>query len=267
MARLKPAKFDEHLTLVEHLDELRTRLIVSGAVLAVAIGLCFWQNNLLLELANRPLPTDQVPVTLSPTEPLMTTLTVSATAGLLLALPVILYQVYAFVLPALSPAERRTILPFVAAVPFLFIAGVVFAYLVLMPVAVSFLLSFNEAQFGIEVRARDYYSFLTISLLAIGLVFQIPVAVLALARLGIVSAEQLARNRRYAVLAIAVLAALVTSPDPMTMLMVLGPVYLLFEGSILLARWFGRPREAFYDDISEPESPDRGRPERGRAEA
>jgi sec-independent protein translocase protein TatC len=245
VARLKPAQFDDRLTVVEHLDELRSRIIVCVAALVVAVGLCFWQNNHLLELANWPLPDGTVPVTLAPTEPLMTTLTVSATAGLLLALPVIIYQVLAFVLPALSPAERRTVMPFVVAIPFLFMAGVAFAYYVLMPVAVNFLLTFNETQFGIEVRARDYYSFLTISLLAIGLLFQIPTVTLALARLGIVTPDQLGRSRRYAVLAIAIVAAMVTSPDPMTMILALVPVYMLYEGSIQLARWFGRPREAF----------------------
>jgi len=249
VARLKPAQFDERLTLVEHLDELRTRIIICVAALVVAIAVCFWQNNFLLELANRPLPDGRIPITLSPTEPLMTTLIVSATAGLLIALPVILYQAFAFILPALSPLERRTVMPFVIAIPVLFIGGVVFAYVVLMPVAVDFLLSFNESQFGIEVRARDYYSFLTLSLLAIGLLFQIPVVTLALTRLGIVTPNQLARNRGYAILAIAILAAMVTSPDPMTMILTMVPVYLLYEGSIQLARWFGRPRAAFDDDV------------------
>ena len=266
MARLKPAQFDERLTLVEHLDELRTRIIICVAALVVATAVCFWQNNFLLELANRPLPDDRIPITLSPTEPLMTTLIVSATAGLLIALPVILYQAFAFILPALSPLERRTVMPFVIAIPVLFIGGVVFAYIVLMPVAVNFLLSFNESQFGIEVRARDYYSFLTLSLLAIGLLFQIPVVMLVLTRLGIVTPDQLAANRRYAVLAIAIISAVVTSPDPMTMLLTMLPVYLLYEGSIQLARWFGRPREAF-DDEAEMLPAERPAPGGGGAEA
>jgi sec-independent protein translocase protein TatC len=178
----------------------------------------------------------------------MTTLTVSATAGLMLALPVLLYQAYAFILPAFSPNERRAVLPLVLSVPFLFIAGVLFAYFVLMPVAINFLLTFNAQDFSIEVRARDYYGFLTLSLLAIGLLFQIPVAVLALARLGIVTPESLAGNRRYAVLAIAVVAMLVTSPDPATMILAMVPVYGLFEASILLARRFGHPPGELADD-------------------
>ncbi|HZK50923.1 MAG TPA: twin-arginine translocase subunit TatC [Actinomycetota bacterium] len=145
MARHRAVQFDEHLTLVEHLDELRTRLVVSIAMLLVASALCFWQNDLVLEIANRPLPGDLVPITFGVTEPFMTTLTLSIYGGILLAMPVILYQAYAYVLPAFSPKERRVILPFLLMVPFLFIAGVVFAYFVVIPAATKFLLNFNAA--------------------------------------------------------------------------------------------------------------------------
>jgi sec-independent protein translocase protein TatC len=243
MARLKPAQFDEHLTLVEHLDELRSRIIVSGAVLLVAVALCFWQNALLLDIANRPLPGDRVPITFGVTEPFITTVTLSVYAGLLLAMPVILYQLYAYVLPAFSPHERRVVLPFMLMVPFLFIGGVVFAYFVVVPAATSFLLNFNADEFNIEVRAREYYSFFALTLISVGVLFQIPVGVLAVTRLGIVTPETLARNRRYAVLAIAVVAMLLPGTDPVTMLVSMLPLLLLFEFSLILARIFGRPRE------------------------
>jgi len=243
MARLKPAQFDEHLTLVEHLDELRSRIIVSGAVLLVAVGLCFWQNALLLDIANGPLPGDRVPITFGVTEPFITTVTLSVYAGLLLAMPVILYQLYAYVLPAFSPHERRVVLPFMLMVPFLFIGGVVFAYFVVVPAATSFLLNFNADEFNIEVRAREYYSFFALTLISVGVLFQIPVGVLAVTRLGIVTPETLARNRRYAVLAIAVVAMLLPGTDPVTMLVSMLPLLLLFEFSLILARIFGRPRE------------------------
>ena len=243
MARLKPARFDEHLTLVEHLDELRSRIIVCGAVLLVAVALCFWQNALLLDIANAPLPGDRVPITFGVTEPFITTLTLSIYAGLLLAMPVILYQAYAYVLPAFSPHERRVVLPFMLMVPFLFIGGVVFAYFVVVPAATSFLLNFNADEFNIEVRAREYYSFFALTLISVGVLFQIPVGVLAVTRLGIVTPEALARNRRYAVLAIAVVAMLLPGTDPVTMLVSMLPLLILFELSLVLARLFGRPRE------------------------
>lgn len=241
MARYRAVKFDEHLTLVEHLDELRTRIIVSIAALVVASSLCFWQNDALLDIANKPLPGDLVPITFGVTEPFMTTVTLSVYGGILLSLPVILYQAYAYVLPAFSARERRVALPFLLMVPFLFVAGVVFAYFAVIPAATKFLLNFNAAEFNIEVRAREYYSFFALTCIAVGVLFQIPIGVLAVTRLGITTPERLARNRRYAVLIIAVVAMLLPGTDPVTMLISMLPLVLLFELSLLLARAFGRP--------------------------
>ncbi len=241
MARLRTARFDERLTLVEHLDELRTRIIVCAAVLLVAIGLCFWQNHLLLDLMNNPLPPGKVPITLSPTEPFITTLKISAYAGIILALPVLLYQLYAFLLPALSPAEKRVIVPFLLLVPVLFVGGVVFGYFVVLPAAIKFLLNFNDAQFRIQVRASEYYGFATLTLLAMGLVFQVPMAILAVTRLGIISIDQLRKNRRYAYLGLAIVAMLLPGTDPITMMVELIPLLILYELSIVLARVFGNP--------------------------
>jgi sec-independent protein translocase protein TatC len=241
--RFRSVSFDERLTLVEHLDELRTRIIVSVAALAVATGLCFWQNHLLLEIANEPLPGDRIPITFGVTEPFLTTVTLAVYGGILLALPVILYQAYAYILPALTPGEKRVVLPFLLMVPVLFIGGVVFAYFVVLPAATSFLLNFNADEFNIEVRAREYYSFFALALIAVGILFQIPVGVLAVTRLGITTPERLAHNRRYAILVIAVLAMLLPGTDPVTMLISMVPLVLLFELSIVLARIFGRPPE------------------------
>jgi sec-independent protein translocase protein TatC len=247
VARRKRASFDDRLTLVEHLDELRTRLIVSGVVLLLAVIACFVFNHQLLEIANKPLPRDLEPVTLNPTEPFFTTLKLSFYAGILIALPFILYQIYAFVLPAFSPAEKKVVLPMLVMVPFLFIAGVVFAYFVVMPPALKFLLNFNEDQFNVQIRGSEYYGFFVTTLLGVGLLFQIPVGILAITRLGIVTPEQLGKNRRYAILIIAVIAMLLPGTDPITMLISMAPLYLLFELSLLLARWFGRPQD---DDVS-----------------
>lgn len=241
MARLKPATFDERMTLVEHLDELRSRIVVSIAVLVLAVALCFWQDELLLEIANRPLPAGFEPLTFSPTEPFFTTVRLAFYGGLLLALPVLLYQLYAFVLPAFAPHERRLVLPFLMTVPFLFVAGAAFAYFVVMPAALKFLLGFNAESFAIEIRANEYYGFFVLTLISVGILFQIPIGVLAVCRLGIVTPERLARNRRYAVLVIAIAAMLLPGTDPVTMLLAMLPLYLLFELSLLMARAFGRP--------------------------
>jgi sec-independent protein translocase protein TatC len=243
--RVRAVSHDDRLTPVEHLDELRARIVVCLATLAVALGLCFWQNHLLLEFASNPLPSGHERLlTFGVTEPLMTTLTVATYGALLLSLPVVLYQVYAYVLPAFSAAERRVALPLLLLAPLLFLAGVAFAYFVVMPAAVRFLLDFNDTQFNVQVRARDYYSFFATTLLACGLVFQLPLAVIAVTRLGIVSVEQLRANRRYAYLGIAVVAAALPGVDPISMLIEMVPLLALYELSILLARALGSPGAA-----------------------
>ena len=246
MARLKAKRTGpaDELSVVEHLDELRTRIIVCASVLVVAVGLCFWQNHLLLAVANAPLPGDREPITLGVTEPFFTTVKLSLYAGVLLALPVILYQAYSFILPAFKPGERRVVLPLLLAVPVLFIAGAVFAYLVVMPAALDFLLSFNADQFNIELRGSEYYGFFVLTLISVGVLFQIPVGTLAVTRLAIVTPEQLAANRRHAVLVIAIAAMLLPGTDPVTMLISMAPLYALFEASLLLSRRFGRPPES-----------------------
>lgn len=325
MARLRPIGHEDRLSIVEHLDELRVRLVISLVALVAAFALCMWQNDRLLDVVNRPLertasstsegsaqgrleqtaqfqrlmrealiaqraalvrlarspsdlspadraalaraaraqqraiaalprdPPDRQPVTLGVGEPFVTTVTVAAWAAILLVLPLILYQAYAFVLPAFTAREKRIALPLMAMVPFLFIAGVVFGYFVVLPPAIDFLQNFNDESFDILVQARDYYRFVVLALMAMGVLFQIPVGVLALTRLGAVTPEQLAANRRYAILAIAVLAMLLPGTDPVTMLIAMVPLVLLFEASILLARALGRPpeREDAEDDPAE----------------
>ena len=241
MAKFKPVSHDDRLSVVEHLDELRSRIMVSLAALVVAFAFCSWQNHAILRIVNHPLPNGQEPITLGPTEPFLTTITLSLYAALLLALPVILYQLYAFVLPAFSPREKRVALPLLLLVPVLFIAGVLFAYFVVLQPALDFLLGFNADEFNIQLRARDYYSFVSLLMVAMGLLFQVPVGILALTRLGIVTVRQLRKNRRYAVLVMAILAALLPTIDPVTMLIEMVPLLALYEVSILLAAAFGRP--------------------------
>jgi len=258
VARLRAAKFDEQMTLVEHLDELRNRIIVSAAVLVVACGLCFWQSDVLLDVANKPLPASinghpLKPITFGVAEPFMSTLKISIYAGIVIALPVLLYQLYAFFLPALKPTEKRTVLPFLFLVPALFIGGVVFGYFVVAPGATKFLLNFNQDQFNIQVRAQDYYGFLITILLAMGFVFQIPMGIVAVTRLGIATPKQIAKNRRYAYLVLAVIAMLLPGTDPVTMLIELAPLLLLFEFSLILARILGTPSERA--GTPEPEPP------------
>ncbi|HEY8865768.1 MAG TPA: twin-arginine translocase subunit TatC [Solirubrobacteraceae bacterium] len=308
---IRPIGHEDRLSLVEHLDELRSRLMISGAVLVVAFGFAVWQNHRLLDIVNKPLakttapgskgssakldatarsqiatrralesggiafralaksgavrsPADRAalraalasyaaavrglpkkepgrqPVTLGVGEPLSTTLTVSLYFALLISLPLILYQLYAFVLPAFSPAEQRVAIPLMAMVPVLFIAGVLFGYFVVLPPAIKFLQNFNSNSFDVLVQAKPYYSFVTLTLLSLGILFQIPVGILGLTRVGIVSVKQLRANRRYAIVIIAVVAMLLPGTDPVTTLIEMVPLLVLYELSILMASFFDR---------------------------
>ena len=230
--RLKAVSHEDRLTLVEHLDELRNRLLVALAVFVVALAFCLWQSHMLLEAASAPLPSDHERLlTLGVTEPFVTTLMVAIYGALILSLPILLIA------------------------PLLFLAGVVFAYFIVMPAAVDFLLGFNDSQFNVQVRARDYYGFFAMTLLAGGVVFQLPLAILAVTRLGIVSVAQLTANRRYAYLAIAALAAMLPGVDPISMLIEMVPLLILYELSILLARAFGTPKAS--GGIAKPSTQER----------
>jgi sec-independent protein translocase protein TatC len=240
--RVRAVSHEDRLSLVEHLDELRSRLIVCIAVFVVALAFCFWQNELLLEIASGPLPANHKQLTtFSVTEPFTTTLTVTVYGALVISLPVLLFQIYAYILPAFSTAEKRVVLPILLLFPVLFLAGLAFSYFVVMPAAVSFLLNFNDSQLNIQLRAREYYSFFSMTELAGAIVFQLPLAILAVTRLGIVTPQQLSKNRRYAYLVIAIVAAALPGVDPISMLIEMVPLLVLFELSILLARVFGRP--------------------------
>ena len=211
----------------------------------MAFAFAAWQNERILAVVNRPLPSNiPEPITFGVTEAFTTTVTNSAYAAILIALPVILYELYAFLLPAFSPRERRIATPMLLLVPLLFIAGVLFCYFVVLPPAIKFLLNFNADQFNTQVRARDYYSFVTLTMAAMGIGFQLPVGIVVAVRAGLTTPQKLRKNRRYAFLACAVVAALLPTIDPVTMLLETAPLYALFELSILLTGFVGSPSPA-----------------------
>jgi sec-independent protein translocase protein TatC len=187
-------------------------------------------------------PQGRQPVTLGIGEPFSQTVTVSAYFALLLALPVLLFQLYAFIIPAFSPRERRVATPLLAFAPLLFAAGLAFGYLVVLPGAVGFLQNFNAGSFDALVQARSYYQFVLFTMLATGVLFQIPVAVLGLTEMGILSTRQLREHRRYAIVAITALALLLPGTDPVTTLLELIPMLVLFELSVVAATVLERRR-------------------------
>jgi sec-independent protein translocase protein TatC len=295
---------DHHHTLsvVDHLDELRTRLIVALAVVGVAFAFCFWQNHRLLNLINAPLahetqrevrsgngplgatytvqrsardvavqvksvvsalgtlhdpalnqalshvgtrlnrdvralsaaPTGDKPVTLGIGEPFNTTIGVSLIFALILSLPILLLQVYGFFMPALEPERRRAVKPALVATPLLFVAGVVFGYTVVLPAAVHFFQNFNSGQFNVLVQASQYYHFAATILLAMGLIFEVPVLIVAVTQSGVVTPTQLRGGRKYAIAACASVAAFLPG-DAITMGLETVPLYLLFEFGVFVS--------------------------------
>ncbi len=222
----------ESVTLVEHLDELRTRLIVSLASLAAGIGIAFPFHERIVRWLIEPLPDDRQLVTFGVTEPFFTSFKVSLAAGFLLALPVILWQIWSFLAPAFAEHAQRVVAVFVAIATVLLASGLAFGYFVVLPKALAFLTDYDAELYDIQIRASYYIGFVTLGLLAFALVFQLPIFVLALVRLGILSAATLRRNRRVAVALIVIVAALLPTVDPISLAFETIPLLVLFELSI-----------------------------------
>jgi sec-independent protein translocase protein TatC len=252
---------DERLSVVEHLDELRRRVIVCVVTLLVAFAVAYGFHQQLLDLLEWPLPErykETGLITLSPTEPFFTVLKVCFWAAILAALPVWLYQLYAFVIPAVQDQPRRRMLIIVAGASSLFLAGVAFGFLVVLPVALQFLLDFGGDSFLTQVRAGEYFGFVTTLMLGAGIMFEVPVAMLALARIGVTTADFYVRHWRTAIVLIAVLAAILPGGDPFSMLLLMIPQVVLYVLGIWLARRFGGPplwaREAWAAEEEGPGS-------------
>jgi sec-independent protein translocase protein TatC len=232
----------ERLPVTEHLGELRHRLIVSIAAMGLAFAATYAVHGWLVRVLVAPAPhAHHTLVTLSPTEPFMTTMKVCFWAAVLLALPVWLYQLYAFVVPAFTQRSRRLALTVVGGVASLFAAGVAFGYFFVLGVALRFLLGFGGNMFQVQLRAGEYFSFATTMLLACGLVFEVPVAMVALARLGVLDAAAYWRHWRVALVVIAAIAAVLPGGDPFSMMLLMLPQIVLYAVGACLAGVFGRP--------------------------
>ena len=297
--KLRPIGREDRLSIIDHLDELRSRIFICLAALLVAFCVCFWQNHALLNLLNRALPKASThgianqgrvnsaisnvfkrlsvetadlapylkpgggkvaeaisrdmlsagkqipayvnkrekPIVLGVGEGFVVTMLVSAYFALLITLPLILYQVYAFVIPALSREERRVATPTVLAAPLLFLAGAVFTYFAVLPPAVHFLQGYNSNEFQVLIQAGSYYKFEIMLMMGIGLAFQVPLLLLGLQRVGVVSASTLTLNWRYATVLIAVIVAALPGVDPVTMVMEMLPLVGIYVLSIVLLKW------------------------------
>lgn len=238
----------EEATLVEHLDELRTRLIIALLAIVPAFLLAFAFHEQIIEWLSGPLPNDKRLVTLGVTEPFTTSVKVSLLAGLALALPVVLWQVWAFLAPAVGPHFQRVVLLFVVLATGLFALGVVFMYYVVLPRALDFLTSYDDELYDIQIRASYYYSFAALTLIAGGLAFLMPIFVLALVRLRVLTSDRLRSNRRIAFVCLLVFAILLPTVDPVSLAFEVVPLVLLFELSIWLSVFMERRWQRSWDD-------------------
>jgi sec-independent protein translocase protein TatC len=232
----------EEATLVEHLGELRTRLIISLVALAAGFAVAYAFHGHILTWLNRPLPDRlQKPVTFSPIEPFTTSIWVSLWAGLLLALPIVFWQLWAFLAPAVEEHRQRSMSLLVAFATVLGVGGVAFGYFVILPPAIHFLTNYDSAYFTIQIRARDYYRFVSFVLLGVALAFEVPVFVLALVRLRILTAAQLRHTWRVGIFLMVVIGVLLPGVDPVSTILSVIPLVVLYVLAIGLAT-FLEPR-------------------------
>jgi sec-independent protein translocase protein TatC len=320
--RLRPIGHEDRLSVVDHLDELRSRLIVCGAALFVVFGICFWQSGHLLNALNSPLhhltkqershiadaTSDEAgergwllkaavdsqnlsklsnsgltasgrsevaqlgsdltraakalpktdpgvnPITTGVGEPFTETITVCFYFTLLICSPILLYELLAFVLPALSDEEKRVALPIIITAPVLFFAGIVFTYIIVLPAAIKFLQGYNANHFQALVQARPLYAFEVLTMAAIGAAFEMPLVLLGLRALGVINGSTLTRHWRYAVVILAIIGAAMPGADPVTTGLETAPLAVLFLASIVLLKIADR-RAARREAIEQRDDP------------
>ena len=225
----------EEATLVEHLDELRSRLIVSLISLGVAFAVIFPFHEHLVRWLKEPLPDDKQLVTLGVTEPFTTSIKISFYAAIAVALPILLYQLWSFLAPAVDESTQRVVSVFVALATALFAAGLAFGYTVVLPRALTFLTEYDDELYDVQIRASYYYGFVSLALLGMALVFELPIFILALVRLRVLTSDRLRRNRRIGIFLVVLVAALLPTVDPVSLAFEAIPMLILFELSIWLA--------------------------------
>ncbi|MBS3907469.1 MAG: twin-arginine translocase subunit TatC [Syntrophaceae bacterium] len=238
---------EKKLPLTSHLQELRKRLVLSFIAVAAGFVICYAFSQDLFDILSKPLlktmPSGSSLIFTSVAEAFFAYMKVAFIAGIILASPFVLFQVWAFVAPGLYRHERRYAIPFVAAGSFFFALGILFAYFVAIPVGFKFLLGYATDFIKPMPSMKEYLSFSIKFLLVFGLVFEFPVVLVLLARIGVVDAKMLAKHRKYAILLIFIFAAVMTPPDVISQLLMAIPLMGLYELSIILSKIFGKKKK------------------------
>ena len=235
--RRLPRRLDhgEEATLVEHLGELRTRLLIGLGSVALFVPFTYAFHERLVRWLTRPLPDDKKLVTLGVAEPFTTSVKVALFAAVALALPVLLYQLWSFLAPAFEQHTQRVVSTFVVLATGLFAGGVAFGYFIVLPRAIGFLTDYDTELYEIQIRASYYFSFVTFGLFGMGLIFELPIFILALVRLRVLTADTLRRNRRMGWFLAVLGAVLLPTVDLVSLFFETVPILILFELSIWLA--------------------------------
>ena len=232
---------DEKMPFTEHLAELRSRIVRILLAVAVGFAVSYSFSNHILAFLKRPLKTNLV--FLAPTEAFFVNLKLAFFAGIILAIPVILWQFWRFISPGRLDSEKQLSVPFTLSATFLFLIGVGFCYVVVLPLGIQFLLGYATADLQPMISVSNYVSFASNLMLAFGGVFEVPLSMLFLTKLGVISSDTLARNRKYAILCIFAIAAVLTPPDIVTQILLGIPMIVLFEISIWASRYMERNKQ------------------------
>jgi sec-independent protein translocase protein TatC len=239
---------EEKQTFIEHLEELRKRLIISLVAVGVGFGICYIFSRQIFEVLviplQRAMPPEATMIYTRLPEAFFTYLKVALLGGIFVASPVILYQIWLFVAPALYSREKRYAIPFVISSTILFVGGAAFGYFVVFRYGFQFFMGFATDLIRPAPTLKEYLSFCSMLLLAFGLTFELPLFILFLARLGVVDAQTLSRNRKYVILGMFAVAAIFTPPDIVTQLLMAVPLIILYEVSIVIARMVGKKKKA-----------------------
>ncbi len=242
----------EEVPLTDHLEELRNRVMISLISLTVGFVLSFWQHERIIEFLNRPLPPDvPQPIVLDVAEPFMIALKVSVAGAVILCLPILIYQIYAYIMPAFDPDHDRRTWPYLSIASALFFVGLSFGYFLMLPAALNFLVNFDAELYNRQVGAATYYSFVVWILLGCGIMFQLPTGVFVLSSVGLMKASFMRKNRRFAIFFMAVVAAALPGGDVLSMMIALSALLVLYEVSIFVAVWVERKKGMQDGDLAD----------------
>jgi sec-independent protein translocase protein TatC len=226
---------EEEASLVEHLTELRTRIIICLGSVVFWFTLCFVFRDTLIGWLNEPLPDNKPLITLGPAEPFTTSFNVCLWTAIALSIPILAWQTWAFLAPAFEPQNQHSVVKLAAVATALLAVGMAFAYFVVLPISMNFLLNFDSGLYNAQLQASKYYGFAAVMIFAMGLVFELPIFVVGLVRLGIVSSDKLRRERRIGYGICIVIGVLLPGVDFVSMLLETAPIVVLFEASIWAA--------------------------------